>query len=210
MNCKDAYSLIQDLIDGRLSPGDARSLERHTAACPVCTAELRSYRTLTALISELTLEAPPKGLADRVIGLLRVAGRIAEPSATGRFPWLRTRFRVALAGVTLCAIALALFPATIRPLTGLAGKGAVVATGAYVVLQDKLAEASVLRGVLDNLEKNLKTLKTVGQAGFSLIATAGEIFMLPALAFLFMLTGGIAWYARAIHKGSAGHASYSF
>lgn len=210
MNCKDAYALIQDLIDGRLGPRDTRSLERHTAACPGCTAEVRSYRTLAALMSDLTLEAPPRGLADRVIAGLKTAGRIAEPSAAGQFPWLRTRLRVALAGAMLCAIALALFPATIRPLTGLAGKGAVVATGAYVTLQDKFAQASVLSGVLDNVEKNLKTLKTVGQAGFSLIATAGSVLMLPALAFLIMLTGGIAWYARAVHRGSAGHASYSF
>ena len=210
MNCKDAYALIQDLIDGRLSPGEVQSLQRHTAACAGCAGELRSYRSLATLMSDLPLESPPRGLADRVIAGLRMAGRIAEPAAAARLPWLRTRFRVALAGVTLCAIALALFPATIRPLTGLAGKGAVVATGVYVVVQDKLAQASVLNGVLGNVEKNLKTLKTVGQAGFSLVATAGEVFMLPALAFLIMLTGGIAWYARAIHRGSAGHASYSF
>ncbi|MFQ5512000.1 MAG: anti-sigma factor family protein [Candidatus Krumholzibacteriia bacterium] len=212
MNCKSAYALIHDLIDGRLDTRGAGSLRRHTAECARCAGELRSHRSLVTLMDALPLETPPLGLADRVIAGLKAAGRIVEPAAVQRIPvpWLRTRFRVALAGAALCAVALSLFPATIRPLTGLAGKGAVALTNAFVAVEDEVARVEVLVGVADNVQKNLRTLWTVLQAGFSLVATVGEIFMLPALAFVILLTAGIAWYARALHRGSTRHASYSF
>ena len=208
MKCQEAYALIQDAIDGRLSVSKKESLERHRVGCARCDAELGSYQTLANRLNAMKLEAAPRGLADRVILGLRATGRIVDPAALQRvpLPWLRTRMRVTIAAATVCLVALAMFPATIRPLTGIAGKGAIVVTDAYLVVQN----ANVLGGVVDNLEKNLRTLKTVLQVGFSLIATVGEIFMLPALAVLILLSLGVGWYARVIHRGSTGHASYSF
>ncbi len=209
MKCKDAYTLIQDLIDGRLSTRDTEPLERHCSKCARCASELRAYQALTALMNDMTPETPPRGFADRVIAGLKATGRIAE-TATVRVRWLRTWSRVALASAMLCLVALALFPATIQPLTGLAGKGAVVATGALVAVQDWLGSGNAITRVVDNVERNLRTVKTVLHAGFSVVSTAGDVLMLPALFILLMLTVGGAWYARVNHRGSTGHASFSF
>ncbi|MEE9270125.1 MAG: hypothetical protein V3V49_07680 [Candidatus Krumholzibacteria bacterium] len=212
MKCKDAYALIQDLIDGRLSTRDTEPLERHRSKCARCASELRTYQALTALMDDMRPETPPRGFADRVIVGLKATGRIAETAAVRRVGvrWLRTRSRVALASAMLCLVALSLFPATIQPLTGLAGKGAVVVTGALVAVQDWLASGNAITRVVDNVEKNLRTVKTVLHAGFSVVSTAGDVLMLPALFILLMLTVGGAWYARVNHRGSTGHASFSF
>jgi anti-sigma factor RsiW len=212
MKCKDAYTLIQDLIDGRLSTGDTESLERHRSECDRCASELRAYQALTTLMDDMTRESPPGAFADRVIAGLKATGRIAETATVRRVRvrWSRTRWRVGLASAMLCLVALSLFPATIQPLTGLAGKGAVVVTDALVAVQDWLGSGNAITRVVDNMERNLRTIKTVLQAGFSVISTAGGVLMLPALAILLMLTVGGAWYARVIHRGSTGHASFSF
>lgn len=212
MKCQSVHKLLQDFVDGSLDRDKRKRVGRHLDDCTTCAQELRELQTLTTLLSEMPLEPAPQGFADRIVGKLRAAGRIAEPVAVttgGLFNWTRDRFKVSLAGAMLLLVAIALLPATIGSLQGIVGKGTVFVTDAYLEVQEKAADADILARILDGLEKNLRTLKTIVWAGFSLLAQAGELFMVPALVTILLLTLGALLFIRVAHKRSAQHATFS-
>lgn len=217
MECSKAYALIQEFVDGRLGGGERVALKRHVARCGDCAEELRVMRSMSTLIGKLPLAKAPDTLADSVIAGLKAAGKIVERPAQVRrvrdsLPgWLQGRARVPLAAGLVFMIALSLFPATINPLKNLVGKGAVFVADTFVEVQDQLAGVEIINRFFENFEKNMRTLKTIAQAGFSLVATAGDMFFFPALGMILVLCLGFAWYFRSIHRRSAHHASsFSF
>ena len=147
-----------------------------------------------------------------MMGRLREAGWISEPVTApgGLFHWTRDRFKVALAGLAVLIIAIAVFPVTIGPLEGMLGKGTVLVTDAYIEVQERAADADALTRMLNGLERNLRMLKTVALAAFSLIARAGELFMIPALVTILLLALGVLLFLRVSNKRSAEHATFSF
>ena len=212
MDCKDLNRLIHDLADGSLEGDDRKRMKRHIDGCPRCAQQLSELRSLNTLLDEMPLEPAPLGFADRVIGRLREAGRIAEPVTApgGLFHWTRDRFKVALAGLTVLIVAIAVFPVTIGPLEGIVGKGTVLVTDAYIEVQERAADADALTRMLDALKTNLRTLKTVALAALSLLARAGELFVIPALATILLLTLGVLFFLRVSQKRSSERATYSF
>ncbi len=212
MDCKDLNTLIHDLADGSLEGDDLASAYRHIDDCPNCAEQLGELRSLNTLLDGMPLEPAPLGFADRVISKLREAGRIAEPLAVpgGLFHWTRDRFKVALAGLAVLIVAAAVFPVTIGPLEGMLGKGTVLVTDAYIEVQERAADADALTRMLDALKTNLRTLKTVALAALSLLARAGELFVIPALATILLLTLGVLLFLRVSQKRSSERATYSF
>jgi anti-sigma factor RsiW len=212
MNCRDLDTLVHDLADGSLKGRDRERVKRHVDGCPNCAQQLSELRSLNTLLDEMPLEPAPLGLADRVIGRLKEAGRIAEPVTApgGLFYWTRDRFKVALAGMAVLIVAIAVLPLTIGPLEGIVGKGTVLVTDAYIEVQERASDAGALSRMLDVLERNLRMLKTVALAAFSLLARAGELFMIPALLTILLLTLGVLLFLRVSQKRSGERATYSF
>jgi len=212
MNCRDFNTRIHDLADGSLEGDDLANANRHIEGCPDCTRQLGELRSLNSLLDGMPLEPAPLGFANRVIDRLREAGRIAEPMAVpgGLFSWTRDRFRVALAGLAVVIIAMAVSPMTIGPLEGMLGKGTVLVTDAYIEVQERAADADALTRMLVALKTNLRMLKTVALAAFSLLARAGELFMIPALVTILLLTLGVLLFLRVSQKRSSERATYSF
>ncbi|UCG51202.1 MAG: zf-HC2 domain-containing protein, partial [Candidatus Latescibacterota bacterium] len=115
MECKKAYALIQDFIDGTLGSSDREAFGRHVEACPRCAEELEMHRSLAAFLGEMDLEGVPAGFGERVIGYLKSTGRILEPSAVGEreghvwtrvFDWVPARLRAPAAAVAVVLIAI--------------------------------------------------------------------------------------------------------
>jgi len=212
MDCKKINKLIHDFVDGSLDRGVHAEAKRHIDDCSKCTQELDELRSLNLLLSDMPRETVPVGFADRVVATLKTAGRIAEPVAApvGIFHWTRKRFRISLAGVALLLVAVVVFPVTIGSLEGIAGKGTVLVTDAYLAVQEAVANADFLFRIVDSLEDNFGTLRTIALAGFSLLAKVGELFMIPAILTILLLTLGALFFFRVAQKRSAEHATFSF
>ena len=212
MDCKKINKLIHDFVDGSLERGTHAEAKRHIDECSKCAQELDELRSLNALLSDMPPETVPVGFADRVVAKLKVAGRIAEPvsAPVGVFHWTRRRFRVSLAGVALLLVAVVVFPLTIGSLEGIAGKGTVLVADTYLAVQEAVANADFLFRIVDSLEDNFGTLKTIALAGLSLLVRAGELFMIPAALTILLLTLGALFFFRVTQKRSAEHATFSF
>ena len=212
MTCGDFNRLIHDFADGILEGDERKRVKRHIDGCAGCAQQLAEVRSLNTLLDEMPLEPAPLGFADRVVDRLREAGWISEPVTApgGIFHWTRDRFRVALAALAVLIVAIAVFPVTIGPLEGMLGKGTVLVTDAYIEVQERAADADALTRMLDGLERNLRMLKTVALAAFSLLARAGELFMIPALVTILLLTLGVLLFLRVSQKRGAESATYSF
>lgn len=50
MTCHQAVPLLDDYLDGELSPQQVADLERHLAACPACRSELETGRSVRELL----------------------------------------------------------------------------------------------------------------------------------------------------------------
>lgn len=212
MQCNETYELIQDFVDGRLNSREREGLTAHVASCAGCAAQLEEYRVLATMLDEhMTPEPVPPGFADGVIATLKAAGRIAEARVHRRrvFAWVPTPLRVPVAAVVMALIAIAVFPATVGLLEVAVGKGTVLVTDTYIEIQEKATDVGVFTKFVVNLQKNLHMLKTVVLAAVSLIARAGEMFMIPALALIIALTTGVVLFVRS-QRRSAHHASFSF
>ncbi|HXV85728.1 MAG TPA: zf-HC2 domain-containing protein, partial [Gemmatimonadales bacterium] len=61
MTCDQANDLIDAHADGSLDAGVGQELDRHLAACPVCTARLRHLRDLLAQSRSLPRSIEPPG-----------------------------------------------------------------------------------------------------------------------------------------------------
>ena len=67
MDCKKAYSLIQDFVDGTLDDKERRGFERHVSDCSKCVVEIETYRSLNSFLGDMTVEDVPDGFDVPVI-----------------------------------------------------------------------------------------------------------------------------------------------
>ena len=218
MNCKKAYALIQDFVDGGLTGPEAKAFGRHVAGCSKCTRELERYGSLVSSLGEVTLEEVPAGFGERVISHLKQTGRIhgPVPSVQPRrawpavFDWVPTAFRAPAFAAVLVLALLSVVSIVSGQFTGFVGKSTVIAADAFIDVQDTITKVNLLDRVLESVSRDVRTVKTVLDAVLSLAATAGEAFMLPAMAFILMLVVGLGWYLRTANKRSTQNASFSF
>jgi len=219
MNCEKAYSLIQDFIDGALGATAAGEFEDHVAGCSKCAAELDAFESLDTLLSRVEFEEVPVGFADAVIGRLKSIGRIREPVPAagparrgwlGLFDWVPARLSAPVAAMTLLVILFSVISLTSGRFKEFIGKNTVFATNAYLDVNQTLSSVGFLGRIVDGVGKDIGTVKTIVGAGCSLLLTAGETFMLPALFLVLTLTIGLGWFVKSARKRSNQNASYSF
>lgn len=67
-------ALLQDHLDGLLDGARRIEIEAHVATCEHCARELAQLRLLVFALERLPLDAPPRGLADRIL-----AGVLPKP-----------------------------------------------------------------------------------------------------------------------------------
>jgi anti-sigma factor RsiW len=70
-NCKDSISLLQDFLDGELSPEDAQHLREHLQGCAPCVDFLRTYRATPGLCRRAMAKAMPQEMATKLTEFLR-------------------------------------------------------------------------------------------------------------------------------------------
>lgn len=80
--CRDGVDLLDDYIDGELSPESARALEQHLAGCESCEAFINTYRATRGAVGALRAELMPEELRIRLQSFLRQ--KIQEEQNTGR------------------------------------------------------------------------------------------------------------------------------
>jgi anti-sigma factor RsiW len=71
LTCEELVGLLADYLDGSLDPETARALERHLEGCVSCLNFLKTYKTTTAWVGEVTYEEMPEELKDRLASFLR-------------------------------------------------------------------------------------------------------------------------------------------
>lgn len=212
MNCREASDLIQDYVDGRVDGARRKRLTQHTAECDHCAQELIWYQALVADIEGMERAEVPAGFADGIIRELRARRRIVRLRIVDARGWLATlpsRLGGALAVVAILVAAFVVFPSFVGFVGDVVGKAVLLVTETYIEVQDQLARVAVADRFIDSLAANLRTLKTVIMAGFSLLSTLGGVLLLPALGLVALVAVGLGWYYRAQKRG-AHHATFSF
>jgi hypothetical protein len=219
MECKKAYDLIHEVIDGTARGSDRVAVKRHVARCDRCAEKFHAQRSLMGYLDKLGVEEVPAGFGERVIGYLKSTGRIVETvtaheperGALGRiFDWLPASFRVPVGVAAALLVVFAIFSIASGQFTGFVGKSTVIATNAYIDVQNTVGSVEVLNGLVDDMGRNLRTVKTVLSAGLSLLLEAGNTYMIPAIAMFVMLTIGFGWYLRTTRRRSMENASFNF
>ena len=212
MNCKEAYTLMHEHLDGALDEAAQAAFEAHVHGCMACAQQLDAYRQIDGMLGRMERAEAPAGFSDGVIAKLKASGRIKEtvparqPARGWSLPW---RWRVPAAAVAVLLLAAFVFPATISMLTGMAGKGAVIASDAYIEAQEQASRVSVLSSAVDGLATTARMLKAVAFAFFSVLATLGSVFKAPVVALIVFLSVGVGVYVRFHYKRGAHHASLS-
>lgn len=116
MNCSAIDHLVDDYLDGMLTPADVAALERHVAACPLCRARMIREQNVRQLLRNLPAPEPSAEFFDRAIGqaVVRDPGRHRRMSGLG----------LALAASVTLVFALGILyrsgPAPIQDIPGLA------------------------------------------------------------------------------------------
>lgn len=67
MNCSATDHLVDDYLDGVLTPADAATLERHVTTCPLCRSRLIRERNVRQLLRTLPAPEPSPDFFDRAI-----------------------------------------------------------------------------------------------------------------------------------------------
>ena len=217
MDCKKAYSMIQDVLDGAMSPNEEREFNRHVAACPACARELRAYRGLNTALDDVALESVPDGFAEPVVRFLRSTGRIHERSAGERrslardvYTWIPRELRVPAVAAAVLVIVLSAISITSGRFQGFVVKSTVAAADAFVGVHQTVSSVQVLDGVSEGFQRDMRTAKSVADAVYLLVAVAGQPYVIPATLAILMITVFVWWCVRTSRKRSAEHASYCF
>ena len=74
---------IQDLLDGRVSAEEARTLSAHVDGCARCTAQLSAFGQVFTSLGALPPLTPESGFADRVMDRVVPRGESSDLLATG-------------------------------------------------------------------------------------------------------------------------------
>ena len=69
--CRDVIAVLDDYVDGALTPEDVAALERHLAGCEPCRAYLATYRRTRALGAQAARLEMPHEMRDRLREFLR-------------------------------------------------------------------------------------------------------------------------------------------
>ncbi|UCH82842.1 MAG: zf-HC2 domain-containing protein [Candidatus Latescibacterota bacterium] len=216
MDCKKAYDLIHEVIDGTARGGDRVAVKRHVARCDRCAERFHSQRSLMGYLNRLEVEEVPEGFGERVIGYLKATGRIVETvtaheperGALGRiFDWLPVSVRIPVGAAATLLVVFAVVSIASGQFTGFVGKSTVMATNAYIDVQNTMGSVEVLNGFFDGVSRNLRTGKTILSAGLSLLSEAGNTYMIPAIGMFVMLTIGLGWYIRTARRRRTENAS---
>lgn len=72
MTCREQVELLVDYLDGTLDPRVAKALEAHLADCRPCLNFLKTYKTTSAWVRELSWEEMPDELKVRLSSFLKV------------------------------------------------------------------------------------------------------------------------------------------
>ncbi|MCC6207933.1 MAG: zf-HC2 domain-containing protein [Gammaproteobacteria bacterium] len=67
MNCSAVDRLVDDYLDGALTPDEVATLEHHATECPSCRTLLASERDLRQALRDLPVPAPSEAFFDRAI-----------------------------------------------------------------------------------------------------------------------------------------------
>jgi len=217
MDCEKAYSIIQDFLDGTMSPDDEKAFNRHVAGCPACARELRAHRGLNTVLDDMEPESAPEGFAEPVIRFLKATGRIREGVATERtsraravFGWIPGKLRVPAVAVALLVLVLSVGSIVSGRFQGFVVKSTVAAADAVVGVHETVSSVQVLDGVSEGLQRDMRTARSVADAVYLLVAVAGQPFIVPALLMVLMITLFVWWCVGTSRKRSTEHASYCF
>jgi anti-sigma factor RsiW len=81
LTCQELVDLLADYLEGALDPETAKELERHLDGCASCLNFIKTYKTTTAWVEEITYEDMPDELKDRLASFLKA--KIREEKAGG-------------------------------------------------------------------------------------------------------------------------------
>jgi anti-sigma factor (TIGR02949 family) len=70
-NCKDSINLLQDYLDGELTPEDAQHLREHLQGCAPCVDFLRTYRATPGLCKRALAHKMPQEMSSKLTEFLR-------------------------------------------------------------------------------------------------------------------------------------------
>jgi predicted anti-sigma-YlaC factor YlaD len=86
VDCGKIRTLLQDELDGLLSPSEARLVVEHVGRCPDCARERAELAALDGVLSDAPIEEAPPWFAQtvtRAIARRCSARRVAEPIGIG-------------------------------------------------------------------------------------------------------------------------------
>lgn len=218
MDCKKAYSMINDFLDGTLSAEDEKAFDGHVAGCRACARQIAAYRSVEAHLNRMERESPPEGFAEPVIRYLKATGRIHEPVAAARAErvwervlwWLPERLRVPALASVLLVVVLSTVSIMSGSFLGMVGKGTIAAKDVYLDAHQTITDVRVLDDVSKDLEKDMKTARTVAGAVYLLLSVLGQTYMIPALVMILMIAVLAGWFVKTTLRRSDENASYSF
>ncbi len=84
LTCEELVSLLAEYLEGSLDPKTARELERHLDGCASCLNFLKTYKTTTAWVKEITYEEMPEELKERLASFLKA--KIRQEKTGGSTP----------------------------------------------------------------------------------------------------------------------------
>ncbi len=193
MNCSNADKLIQDYAEGRLFGLERKAFEEHLEACPSCSEELKAYEAMFSLLGRLEPEPAPVWFEETVVRKLKLDGVIFEPKVP-LFRRIAAAFNAAPDSIKYPTAALLSAIAIFIPIrlllwlaTGLAGKIAVFGSESFIALDHALKDIRVLSRLFEIIATDLKAVKMIFGAFFSLLSSAGGI-VLPILGLIILFT----------------------
>jgi anti-sigma factor RsiW len=71
VTCKHSLSLLQEYLEGTLSPEDKADLDRHFKACPPCIDFVKKYQATPKICQKALAEEMPEDVGARLGQFLR-------------------------------------------------------------------------------------------------------------------------------------------
>ncbi len=109
MECAEARRMLQDLIDGRLPPGEAREVRGHVGACGPCAAQESELEQVGELL-RLWTEAGVREREPRLSGMWTRVRAAVDLGRRPRFAALRRRWLWVPAAAALAVLVALLYP----------------------------------------------------------------------------------------------------
>lgn len=79
MYCKDCIEVLDDYVEGALTPEQRDELEEHLSYCPPCVAFVRTYKATSRVARTHLLQSMPPEVGRRLRSFLR--SRVDESSS---------------------------------------------------------------------------------------------------------------------------------